>query len=472
MSNDFKALAINPQASQIAILDLRDNIINILSTDNLRRIYTLTLDEGTNSLNTPFCFLNETSLLPISKDLESLELYNMLKDKLILKIKIANDSKIKQIISHVDLEKLLVVLDNGSIIIYDLLDGLNILDTLDIYKSFDDYQLFSSKKKKETKGSIEMNVGGQVVAPEKLNKLRPYPEHLQNNIKNRLMDYLVNSNTNGNICIVYQKDKLVFTSIVKEQFNTDNNQTLNDWINKTSSTIIDVSGSTKTLKPIDNPEMVLKNVVVYNTKTLQFEKILKNLHESGIQTMCLSEDGKILVTCSIKGTLIRCFKIDELQNNTDAKPFAEFRRGSTFVQVEQIAIDSNNELIAVSIANSEIIHIFNLKDYERTNNVMNGSDRNRFNKYLKKFTKRDHIRSCCHIKKEFDEDNKSFKKCILQFERINKKFDVVDDSEDQYGNLPDLVILYDDSLKSYKMNLNQTICDLSQRSPQIKSFIR
>lgn len=64
------------------------------------------------------------------------------------------------------------------------------------------------------------------------------------------------------------------------------------------------------------------------------------------------------------------------------------------------------------------------------------------------------------------------KKCILQFERINKKFDVVDDSEDQYGNLPDLVILYDDSLKSYKMNLNQTICDLSQRSPQIKSFIR
>lgn len=70
MSNDFKALAINPQASQIAILDLRDNIINILSTDNLRRIYTLTLEEGTNSLNTPFCFLNETSLLPISKDLE------------------------------------------------------------------------------------------------------------------------------------------------------------------------------------------------------------------------------------------------------------------------------------------------------------------------------------------------------------------------------------------------------------------
>lgn len=93
MSNYSKALAINPQASQIAILTLRDNNLQILSTDNLRQIYNLKLDDTTDSSNPPFCFLNETSLLPISKDLESLELYNMLKNKLILKIKIANDSK-------------------------------------------------------------------------------------------------------------------------------------------------------------------------------------------------------------------------------------------------------------------------------------------------------------------------------------------------------------------------------------------
>ena len=347
MSNQFKALAINPQASQIAVLNIRDNVIHILSTDNLRRIYTLKLEDGVTSANPPLCFLNETSLLPISKDLESLELYNMLKDKLILKIKIANDSKIQHIISHVDLKRLLVVLDNGSILIYDLLDGLNILDTLDIYKSFDDYQMFSSKQKKDTHGSIEMNVGGQVVPTDKLNKIRPYPDVIQNNIKNRLMDYLINSNTNGNICIVYQKDRLIFTSIVKEQFNTESNQTLNDWINNTNSDVIDVSGSSKTLKPIDHPEMVLKNVIVYNTETLKFEKILKNLHESGIQTMCLSEDGKILVTCSITGTLIRCFKVDELKNNADAKPFAECRRGYTFVQDENIAIHSTQTMIAV-----------------------------------------------------------------------------------------------------------------------------
>jgi hypothetical protein len=470
MSNYSKALAINPQASQIAILTLRDNNLQILSTDNLRQIYNLKLDDTTDSPNPPFCFLNETSLLPISKDLESLELYNMLKNKLILKIKIANDSKIKQIMSHVELEKLLVILDNGTILIYDLLDGLNILDTVDIYKSFDDYQLFSSKKNPDAKGKIEMNVGGQVVPPQKLNKTRPYPEQIQNNIKSRLMDYLINSNANGNICIVFQKDRLVFTSIAKEQFTTESNQTINDWINNTDSDVIDVSGSAKTLNPIDKPEMVLKNVIVYNTKTLKFEKILKNLHESGIQTMCLSEDGKILVTCSIKGTLIRCFRIDDLNDNSNAKPFAEFRRGSTFVQVDQITIDSNNELIAVSISNSEIIHVFNLRDYERINNSINGLDGNRFNKYFKKFTKRDHVRSCCYIRKELNQDLKSYKRCILQFERINKKFDVALDSQDQIGNLPDLNILYDDKLKSYKINLDHSECGLSQKSPQINSF--
>lgn len=472
----FAPVAINPQGTQIAICNTLDNELVILSTENKRLIFKLKLDEtnSIDSLKKPvLTFLNETSLLPISTDLESLELYNMVKETLILKLKMVNNANIKSILSNIELERLLLVLDNGVIVIYDLLDGLKILDTVDIYKSFDDYQLFSSTK--SISAAIQMNKGGQVVPTELLSKSEQKTERLPDSFKNRFINYYKN-NSNGNICIVFQNDKLVYTSLIKEEFEviedyssgTGNKQSVED-IHR--GTVIDTtsfsSSSIRELEPIDRPKLVLRNVIIYNTTTLKFEKILKNLHHSGIQTMCLSEDGNILVTCSSKGTIIRCFNIAEMENNTIAKPFAEFRRGSTFTRIEQLVIDSNNEFIAVLVSNSEIIHIFNLRDYEDKMREMRQENASRFNKYFKKFTKREHIRHCSHIRREYNEKHE-FKSCILQFERINKKFKTGEDESS--SAIPNLIILYEDKLTSYSVNLEDRECTLSGTSPQIGSF--
>lgn len=486
-TNMFVPIAINAQCTQIAVYNKIDNDLVILSTENKRLIFKIKLDESNNheSFKKPvLTFLNETSLLPLSTDLISLELYNMLKEKLILKIKMVNNANIKQILSHIELERLLLVLNNGIIVIYDLLDGLKILDTVDIYKSFDDYQLFSTNK--STSKSIEMNKGGQVIPIEILNKHNTNElstERLNDSFKNRLINYY-KTNSQGNICIAFQNDKLIYSSLVKEEFevikdysnNTDNNNNSTNVEDIHTGNIIDTttfttSSGRKTLEPIAKPKLVLRNVIIYNTTTLKFEKILKNLHNSGIQTMCLSEDGKILVTCSTKGTIIRCFKIDELEHNTIAKPFAEFRRGSTFTKIEQLVIDSNNEFIAALVSNSEMIHIFNLRDYEQKIKEMKKNYNNRFNKYFKKFTKRDHLRHCCHIKREYNDKNE-FKNCVLQFERINKKFDSEEVDEDNTinNNSPDLFILYEDKLSSYSINLDDKECILSKKSPHINSF--
>lgn len=470
----FAPVAINPQGTQIAICNKLDNELVILSTENKRLIFKLKLDETNNieSFKKPvLTFLNETSLLPISTDLSSLELYNMVKEKLILQLKMVNNANIKSILSHIDLERLLLVLDNGVIVIYDLLDGLKILDTVDIYKSFDDYQLFSSTK--SISAAIQMNKGGQVVPIELLNTEQK-TERIPDSFKNRFINYYKN-NSNGNICIVFQNDKLVYTSLVKEEFKviedysngTDNKQSVEDIHRGAVIDTTSFSSSSRELEPIDRPKLVLRNVIIYNTTTLKFEKILKNLHHSGIQTMCLSEDGNILVSCSTKGTIIRCFNIAEMENNTIAKPFAEFRRGSTFTRIEQLVIDSNNEFIAVLVSNSEIIHIFNLRDYERKMKEMREENASRFNKYFKKFTKREHIRHCSHIRREYTEKNE-FKSCILQFERINKKFKTGED--DSSSAIPNLIILYEDKLASYTVNLEDRECSLSGTSPQIVSF--
>ncbi|XBW36433.1 hypothetical protein QEN19_002011 [Hanseniaspora menglaensis] len=479
VESEYIPLALNPQCTQILIFNRITNELIVLSIENKRLIFKIKIDKTYKEFEKPVVtFLNETSLLPLSSDLSSLELYNMIKEKLILKIKMVNDATIKSIMSHVDLERLLLVMDTGLIVIYDLLDGLKILDTVDIYKSFDDYQLFSSNK--STSKTIQMSKGGQTISSELINK-RKFSEsidRLPESFKNRLISYYKN-NSNGNICIVFQSEKLVYTSLIKEEFdvvedynrNTHDNSSLSVDVLHTGD-VIDttkvVSGSRNMLEPVEKPKLILRNVVIYNTTTLKFEKILKNLHNSGIETMCLSEDGKILVTCSTKGTIIRCFKIDELDSNLVAKPFAEFRRGSTFAKIEQLVIDSNNEFIAALVSNSEMIHIFNLKDYEKNIADMKYNNSNRFNKYFNKFTKRDNIRHCCHIKRDYNDFN-GFKQCILQFERINKKFNAKDDEEIS-THLPSLFILYEDSLKSYDININHLECSLSILSPKIDSF--
>lgn len=75
------------------------------------------------------------------------------------------------------------------------------------------------------------------------------------------------------------------------------------------------------------------------------------VHESSIAHLAISQDGRIAVSASGKGTLLRIF---ETANGTLIK---EVRRGSTQAHIHSICVSSNNEMIAAT-SNRGTCHIF------------------------------------------------------------------------------------------------------------------
>jgi len=57
-------------------------------------------------------------------------------------------------------------------------------------------------------------------------------------------------------------------------------------------------------------------------------------HENGIAALQLTPDGRLIATCSDKGTLIR------LMNTESGNPIAEFRRGSSKATIHSLSFDN------------------------------------------------------------------------------------------------------------------------------------
>ena len=86
----------------------------------------------------------------------------------------------------------------------------------------------------------------------------------------------------------------------------------------------------------------------YNEDYLQ----VINAHINEIELFNFSQDGKFIITCSNKGTLIRIY------TTHDGKLYKELRRGSDQVQIIDIKMSKDNNYLLCS-SNRGTIHIFN-----------------------------------------------------------------------------------------------------------------
>ena len=114
--------------------------------------------------------------------------------------------------------------------------------------------------------------------------------------------------------------------------------------------------------------VLLKDIIsldkIENTQT----QIIK-AHDSGIACISVNKDGTLLATSSDKGTLIRIF------STADGGKLSEFRRGTTYVEMNHISFDLNNKFIGCT-SNVGTIHFFSLSGIMKTLNENNEENKN------------------------------------------------------------------------------------------------
>lgn len=88
------------------------------------------------------------------------------------------------------------------------------------------------------------------------------------------------------------------------------------------------------------------------------EYVTIKAHETQIEFVRLSGDGKYLATASEKGTVIRIFSSNTLQDDKSRdKPYKEFRRGTTSKIIKDINFGFDN-LYVVVCSSSTTVHFF------------------------------------------------------------------------------------------------------------------
>lgn len=112
----------------------------------------------------------------------------------------------------------------------------------------------------------------------------------------------------------------------------------------------------------NNSENVNGNFAVLSGIVIIFDALkltpisIINCHKSGLQTLTLSENGVLLATASIKGTIIRIF------NSLTGIKLYEFRRGSLPATICSLTFNSNNSILACS-SDTGTVHFFQVPDY-------------------------------------------------------------------------------------------------------------
>ena len=114
---------------------------------------------------------------------------------------------------------------------------------------------------------------------------------------------------------------------------------------------------------IDKGKIIIKN---YDEKKKDDNYITNeiNAHNSEIVALIMNYDGSLVASASIKGTIIRIFKT----NNGDI--IQELRRGTESAEIYCLNFDFHSMNIACS-SNKGTIHIFNIKNDEKNNEVQN-----------------------------------------------------------------------------------------------------
>jgi WD40 repeat protein len=98
------------------------------------------------------------------------------------------------------------------------------------------------------------------------------------------------------------------------------------------------------------PSLNVGEICIINMKNEQSSTI--QAHNSNIENVVISNNGKYIATASEKGTIIRLFDVET------KKLLNEFRRGTEYVNIIQLAFHPNLSLLLVE-SDKGTIHIFN-----------------------------------------------------------------------------------------------------------------
>ena len=113
--------------------------------------------------------------------------------------------------------------------------------------------------------------------------------------------------------------------------------------------------------------VILKDIISLNK--IETTKIIIKAHDSGIACISVNKDGTLLGTSSDKGTILRIF------STVDGTKLSEFRRGTTYVEMNNITFDLNNKFIGCT-SNVGTIHFFSLSGIMKTLNEENEEKQN------------------------------------------------------------------------------------------------
>ena len=111
------------------------------------------------------------------------------------------------------------------------------------------------------------------------------------------------------------------------------------------------------------PDMHHEGTIKIKNYNINKEYTLK-AHKTPLNCIQLNQDGKLIGTCSLKGTLIRVYNIEKNQL------IREVRRGAESANVYCIAFDMSQKYFAVT-SDRKTIHIFFLSDNNDLNNNLN-----------------------------------------------------------------------------------------------------
>ncbi|KAH3661822.1 hypothetical protein OGAPHI_006000 [Ogataea philodendri] len=94
-------------------------------------------------------------------------------------------------------------------------------------------------------------------------------------------------------------------------------------------------------------------VVLFDALNIQPLNVIQ-CHKSPLQRIAISKDGKLLATASVKGTIIRVFRV------ADGKKVHEFRRGSYSAHVSCLSFNVDSTMLCCS-SNTGTVHFFRLE---------------------------------------------------------------------------------------------------------------
>ena len=113
--------------------------------------------------------------------------------------------------------------------------------------------------------------------------------------------------------------------------------------------------------------VILKDIISLNR--IETTEIIIKAHDSGIACISVNKDGTLLGTSSDKGTILRIF------STVDGTKLSEFRRGTTYVEMNNITFDLNNKFIGCT-SNVGTIHFFSLSGIMKALNEENEEKQN------------------------------------------------------------------------------------------------